>query len=146
LDGFESQISQTSSQFFPIPSNPCVLGITEQALTSATPCRMPGTRPRPSTNSTCLGVNSYLDCVKRFPLNFSPYISLTRHVSVLFPLYLHALQRFPLYQTSISHHINIIYFHLQLTQLPSNFCFIFICSMNSVRPQLSTQLISKLRN
>jgi hypothetical protein len=33
LDGFESQTSQTSSQFFPIPSNPCVLGITEQALT-----------------------------------------------------------------------------------------------------------------
>jgi hypothetical protein len=33
LDGFESQISQTSSQFFPISSNPCVLGITEQALT-----------------------------------------------------------------------------------------------------------------
>jgi hypothetical protein len=32
LDGFESQISQTSSQFFPISSNPCVLGITEQAL------------------------------------------------------------------------------------------------------------------
>jgi hypothetical protein len=32
LDGFESQTSQTSSQFFPIPSNPCVLGITEQAL------------------------------------------------------------------------------------------------------------------
>jgi hypothetical protein len=32
LDGFESQTSQTSSHFFPIPSNPCVLGITEQAL------------------------------------------------------------------------------------------------------------------
>jgi hypothetical protein len=32
LDEFESQTSQTSSQFFPIPSNPCVLGITEQAL------------------------------------------------------------------------------------------------------------------
>jgi hypothetical protein len=32
LDGFESQTSQISSQFFPIPSNPCVLGITEQAL------------------------------------------------------------------------------------------------------------------
>jgi hypothetical protein len=32
LDGFESQTAQTSSQFFPIPSNPCVLGITEQAL------------------------------------------------------------------------------------------------------------------
>jgi hypothetical protein len=35
LDGFESQTSQTSSQFFPIPSNPCVLGITEQALNVA---------------------------------------------------------------------------------------------------------------
>jgi hypothetical protein len=35
LDGFESQTSQTSSQFFPIPSNPCVLGITEQALSVA---------------------------------------------------------------------------------------------------------------
>jgi hypothetical protein len=33
LDGFESHTSQTSSHFFPIPSNPCVLGITEQALT-----------------------------------------------------------------------------------------------------------------
>jgi hypothetical protein len=33
LDGFETQTSQTSSHFFPIPSNPCVLGITEQALT-----------------------------------------------------------------------------------------------------------------
>jgi hypothetical protein len=32
LDGFESHTSQTSSQFFPIPSNPYVLGITEQAL------------------------------------------------------------------------------------------------------------------
>jgi hypothetical protein len=32
LDGFESQVSQTYSQFFPIQSNPCVLGITEQAL------------------------------------------------------------------------------------------------------------------
>jgi hypothetical protein len=32
LDGFESQTAQTSSQFFPIPSNPCVLGITEQTL------------------------------------------------------------------------------------------------------------------
>jgi hypothetical protein len=32
LDGFESHTSQTSSHFFPIPSNPCVLGITEQAL------------------------------------------------------------------------------------------------------------------
>jgi hypothetical protein len=32
LDEFESQTSQTSSQFFPIPSNPCVLEITEQAL------------------------------------------------------------------------------------------------------------------
>jgi hypothetical protein len=35
LDGFESQTAQTSSQFFPIPSNPCVLGITEQALTGS---------------------------------------------------------------------------------------------------------------
>jgi hypothetical protein len=33
VDGFESQTSQISSHFFPIPSNPCVLGITEQALT-----------------------------------------------------------------------------------------------------------------
>jgi hypothetical protein len=32
LDGFESQTSQTPSQFFPISSNPYVLGITEQAL------------------------------------------------------------------------------------------------------------------
>jgi hypothetical protein len=32
LDEFEFQTSQTSSQFFPIPSNPCVLWITEQAL------------------------------------------------------------------------------------------------------------------
>jgi hypothetical protein len=32
LDEFESQTSQTSSSFFPIPSNPCVLGITEQGL------------------------------------------------------------------------------------------------------------------
>jgi hypothetical protein len=32
LDGFETQTSQTSSHFFPISSNPCVLGITEQAL------------------------------------------------------------------------------------------------------------------
>jgi hypothetical protein len=32
LDGFESQTSQISSHFFPIPSNTCVLGITEQAL------------------------------------------------------------------------------------------------------------------
>jgi hypothetical protein len=32
LDWFESQTSQTSSQFFAISSNPCVLGITEQAL------------------------------------------------------------------------------------------------------------------
>jgi hypothetical protein len=32
LDGFETQTSQTSSHFFPILSNPCVLGITEQAL------------------------------------------------------------------------------------------------------------------
>jgi hypothetical protein len=32
LDGFETQTNQISSQFFPIPSNPCVLGITEQAL------------------------------------------------------------------------------------------------------------------
>jgi hypothetical protein len=30
---FESQTNQISSRFFPIPSNPCVLGITEQALT-----------------------------------------------------------------------------------------------------------------
>jgi hypothetical protein len=29
---FESQTSQTSSHFFPISSNPCVLGITEQTL------------------------------------------------------------------------------------------------------------------
>jgi hypothetical protein len=32
LDEFETQTSQTSSQFFPIPSKPCILGITEQAL------------------------------------------------------------------------------------------------------------------
>jgi hypothetical protein len=32
LDGFETQTSQNSSHFFPILSNPCVLGITEQAL------------------------------------------------------------------------------------------------------------------
>jgi hypothetical protein len=30
--GLNPKQSQTSSQFFPIPSNPCVLGITEQAL------------------------------------------------------------------------------------------------------------------
>jgi hypothetical protein len=32
LDEFESQTTQTSSHFFSIPSNPCVSGITEQAL------------------------------------------------------------------------------------------------------------------
>jgi hypothetical protein len=32
LNEFEFQTSQTSSQFFPISSNPYVLGITEQAL------------------------------------------------------------------------------------------------------------------
>jgi hypothetical protein len=32
LDEFETQTSQTSSHFFSIPSNPCVLEITEQAL------------------------------------------------------------------------------------------------------------------
>jgi hypothetical protein len=32
LDEFKSQTSQTSSHFFPISSNTCVLGITEQAL------------------------------------------------------------------------------------------------------------------
>jgi hypothetical protein len=37
LDGFETQTSQTSSHFFPIPSNPCVLGITEQALKCIVP-------------------------------------------------------------------------------------------------------------
>jgi hypothetical protein len=61
------------------------------------------------------GYGGALDCVQRFPLNFSPYISLTCHVSFLFPLYLHALQRFPLYQTSIPHYnykiTFSIYFH-----------------------------------
>jgi hypothetical protein len=33
LDGFQSQTSQNLSQFFPIPSNPHGIGITEQALT-----------------------------------------------------------------------------------------------------------------
>jgi hypothetical protein len=33
LDGFQSQTSQNLSQFFPIPSNPYGIGITEQALT-----------------------------------------------------------------------------------------------------------------
>jgi hypothetical protein len=32
LDGFQSQTSQNLSQFFPIPSNPHRIGITEQAL------------------------------------------------------------------------------------------------------------------
>jgi hypothetical protein len=32
LDGFQSQTSQNLSQFFPIPSNPHGIGITEQAL------------------------------------------------------------------------------------------------------------------
>jgi hypothetical protein len=32
LDEFQSQTSQNLSQFFPIPSNPHGIGITEQAL------------------------------------------------------------------------------------------------------------------
>jgi hypothetical protein len=32
LDRFQSQTSQNLSQFFPIPSNPHGIGITEQAL------------------------------------------------------------------------------------------------------------------
>jgi hypothetical protein len=36
LGGFKSQASQSSSKFFPIPSNPCIIGITEQALTGTT--------------------------------------------------------------------------------------------------------------
>jgi hypothetical protein len=32
LDEFQSQTSQNLSQFFPIPSNPHEIGITEQAL------------------------------------------------------------------------------------------------------------------
>jgi hypothetical protein len=32
LGGIKSQASQSSSKFFPIPSNPYILGITEQAL------------------------------------------------------------------------------------------------------------------
>jgi hypothetical protein len=32
LDGFQSQTSQNLSQFFPIPSNPYGIGITEQTL------------------------------------------------------------------------------------------------------------------
>jgi hypothetical protein len=32
LDGFKSRTSQNPSYFFPIPSNPHVTGITEQAL------------------------------------------------------------------------------------------------------------------
>jgi hypothetical protein len=30
LGGFKSQTSQSSSKFFPIPSNPYIMGITEQ--------------------------------------------------------------------------------------------------------------------
>jgi hypothetical protein len=33
LDEFQSQTSQNRLQFFPIPSNPHGIGITEQALT-----------------------------------------------------------------------------------------------------------------
>jgi hypothetical protein len=36
LDGFQSQTSQNLSQFFPIPSNPHGIGITEQALNGNT--------------------------------------------------------------------------------------------------------------
>jgi hypothetical protein len=33
LGGFQSQASQSFSKFFPISSNPCIIGITEQGLT-----------------------------------------------------------------------------------------------------------------
>jgi hypothetical protein len=98
------------------------------------------------TNNKCSHNPRSCDCVQRFPLNFFPYIPLTCHVSVLFPPISLRSTAVPLYQTSIPHHTIIIYIHLQLTQLPSNFCFIFICSMNSAWPQLSTKLISKLGN
>jgi hypothetical protein len=75
-----------------------------------------------------------LDYLQWFTLNFSLYIPLTCHVSVLFPPISPRSTAVPLYQTSIPHHTNILYFHHQLTQLPSNICFIFIWSMNSVRP------------
>jgi hypothetical protein len=32
LDEFKSQASQSSSKFFPISFNPCIMGITEQGL------------------------------------------------------------------------------------------------------------------
>jgi hypothetical protein len=56
LDGFESQTAQTSSQFFPIPSNPCVLGITEQALTGLR-------NQQQRTSPRCIGPNKLRRCV-----------------------------------------------------------------------------------
>jgi hypothetical protein len=42
---FETQTSQTFSHFFPIPSNPCVLGITEQALNISWPKKGGSSKP-----------------------------------------------------------------------------------------------------
>jgi hypothetical protein len=67
-------------------------------------------------------------CVQRLPLNFSPYIPLTCHVSVLFPLYLHPVQRFPLNSSPIPHYNHKIPFsipiHYLLSIFPTNkyFC------------------------
>jgi hypothetical protein len=44
LVGIKSQASQNSSKFFPISSNPCIIGITEQALNQ----RPASVTPRPS--------------------------------------------------------------------------------------------------
>jgi hypothetical protein len=55
-----------------------------------------------------------LDRVQRFPLNFSPYIPLTCHVSVLSPPISSRSTAVPLYQTSIPHHIHKILFPIPI--------------------------------
>jgi hypothetical protein len=68
-------------------------------------------------DSSSLVCFACLDCLQRFPLNFSPYILFPCHIITLSPLYIHLLQWFPLYHLSKSHHAIKIKIALQLTQL-----------------------------
>jgi hypothetical protein len=60
-------------------------------------------------------------CVFSGSLNFSPYISLTCHISVPFPLYLYFVQRFPLNPSPIPYYNNKIPFSIPIHHLLSIF-------------------------
>jgi hypothetical protein len=91
-------------------------------------CRWPRATPSQAPTQACMqalplasaqGLD--LDCVQRLPLNFSLYIPLMCHVSILFPLYLHPIQRFLINTSPIPHYNQKIPFFIPIHHLLSIF-------------------------